>query len=354
MTVTGTTYPITDLSRAELGGILKGSGQPGYRLGQIERWLYGRAVGTFDEMTDLPADVRSYLAASYHIPLPEVKARATSSADGTVKYLMELDDGLAVEAVYLPAEDHDTVCLSTQIGCRFGCRFCATASLGFRRNLTAYEIAVQFAIIRDERPERNIRNAVLMGQGEPLDNYVAAVGGVELLQEYQGLGSRRITISTVGLTGGVKRLADDGVRAKLAVSLNAARQELRESLMPVAKKHSLEELSDALSYYYKKARRRPTLEYVLIGGVNDGPADARALVKFSRRFPSKINIIRYNPWPGCPYGPPDEAAVDAFLAEVAGGPMALTVRENRGADVAAACGQLARRVVNAGQEETDV
>jgi 23S rRNA (adenine2503-C2)-methyltransferase len=343
MAVAEKTYPVTELSAAELGGIFEGLGQPGYRLEQARRWLYGRAVGSFAEMTDLPGEVRDYLAASYHIPLPEIIEMAVSPVDGTAKYLLKLDDGLSVEAVYLPGDDHDAVCISTQVGCRFGCKFCATASLGFQRNLTAYEIAVQFAVIRNERPDRNLRNAVLMGQGEPLDNYDAAVGAVRLLQEYQELGWRRITVSTVGLADGIRRLADDGVKARLAVSLNAARQELRETLTPVAKKVSLDELSDALAYYYKNTKRRFTLEYVLIGGVNDAPEDARALAEFSKRVPSKINVIRFNPWQGCTYGAPDEDAVEVFLAEVSLGPMALTVRANRGADVAAACGQLAGR-----------
>jgi 23S rRNA (adenine2503-C2)-methyltransferase len=341
--VTEKTYPVTELSAAELGGIFEGLGQPGYRLEQVRRWLYGPAVGSFAEMTDLPGEVRDYLAASYHIPLPKIIETAVSPVDGTAKYLLKLDDGLSVEAVYLPGDDHDTVCISTQVGCRFGCKFCATASLGFQRNLTPYEIAVQFAVIRNERPDRNIRNAVFMGQGEPLDNYGATVGAVRLLQQYQGLGWKRITVSTVGLAGGIRRLADDGVKARLAVSLNAARQELRELLTPVARKVSLDELSDALAYYYKKAKRRPTLEYVLIGGVNDAPEDARALVEFSKRVPSKINAIRFNPWPGCAYGAPDEDTVEVFLAELSRGPMALTVRANRGADVAGACGQLAGR-----------
>lgn len=348
------TYPITELRPAELGGILKGLGQPDYRLEQTRRWLYGRAVGSFDEMTDVPEKVRDYLTTAYHIPRPEVLETVVSAADGTAKYLFRLDDGLAVEAVYLPGKDHDTVCLSTQVGCRFGCSFCATASLGFGRDLTAYEIAVQFAIIRSDKPEHNVRNAVLMGQGEPLDNYDATVAAVQLLQEYQGLGARRINISTVGLADKIRRLADRGVKAKLAVSLNAARQDLRETLMPVAKKVLLDELVEALLYYYKRVRKRPTLEYVLIGGVNDTVEDARALVKLSRRAPCKVNVIRFNRWPGCSYGPPAEEIVDAFLSEVAAGPMALTVRESRGADVAAACGQLARRVVNAGQEEPNV
>lgn len=343
MAVVEKTYPITELSTAELGGIFEGLGQPGYRVEQVWRWLFGPAVGSFAEMTDLPGEVRDYLAASYHIPLPEIIETAVSSVDGTAKYLLELDDGLSVEAVYLPGGNHDTVCISTQVGCRFGCKFCATASLGFQRDLTAYEIAVQFGVIRNEKPDRNIRNVVLMGQGEPLDNYDATVGTVRLLQEYQGLGWRRITVSTVGLAEGIRRLADDGVKAKLAVSLNAARQELRESLVPVAKKVSLDGLSDALAYYYKKTKRRPTLEYVLIGGVNDAPEDARALVEFSKRVPSKINVIRFNPWPGCTYGAPEEGTVEAFLAQVSRGPMALTVRANRGTDVAGACGQLAGR-----------
>ncbi len=337
--------PITDLTPGQLRGAL-GQFEPEYRVTQLEDWLFKRGAAAFDEMSNLPKELREKLKVSFHIPRPEIAEEACSQLDGTTKYLLELYDGLLIETVFLPDEDHDTLCVSTQVGCAMGCAFCATASLGFERDLTAYEIAAQYTLANAEHPERNIRNVVLMGQGEPLLNYDNSVGAIGLLQNYQEVGARRITLSTAGVVPGIRRLADDNVRCKLAVSLNSAKQGTREIIMPLARKYDLKALTVALQYYYDKQKRRPTLEYILIKGVNDSIDEARALVNFSKRIPCKINVILFNPWPGAEYGAPDKDGAAAFMEAVSASPMALTFRAARGNDIAAACGTLARRRIS--------
>ncbi|MCP4231056.1 MAG: 23S rRNA (adenine(2503)-C(2))-methyltransferase RlmN [bacterium] len=338
------TRPITDLPSDELREAV-GRSAPAYRIVQIEDWLFKRGAAAFEEMTDISKELREQLSAVYHIPAPGIAEEARSARDGTTKYLLQLYDGRLVETVYLPGEDHDTLCVSTQVGCAIGCDFCATASLGFGRDLTAYEILMQYVIVLQRHPDRNIRNVVLMGQGEPLLNYENSVAAIGLLQRYHEVGGRRITLSTAGAVPGIRRLADEGVRCKLAVSLNSAKQGTREKIMPIARKYDLKELTAALQYYYEKQNRRPTLEYTLIKGVNDSIDSARALVNFSKRVPCKINIIPFNPWPGSTYEAPDEDAVTSFMEVAATSPMALTFRAPRGTDIAAACGTLARRKI---------
>ncbi len=337
--------PITDLSPDELRRIPDLS-EPEYRAAQVEDWLYKRGVGSFDEMSNLPKKLREELKSSFCIPGPEIAEAAKSEQDGTTKFLIELNDDLLIETVYLPDENHDTLCVSTQVGCAMGCAFCATASLGFERDLTAYEITSQYIIVNNENPERNVRNVVLMGQGEPLLNYSNSVAAIEMLRKYHEVGMRRVTLSTAGIAPGIRRLADDNVRCKLAISLNSAKQGTREKIMPLARKYDLKTLISALQYYYDKQKRRPTLEYILIKGVNDSIDDARALVNFSKRVPCKINIILFNPWPGARYRVPDENMVSAFMETVATSPMALTFRAARGTDIAAACGTLARQRIS--------
>lgn len=293
-------------------------------------------------MTDLSAALREKLARTFYIPRPAV-VDAAADDDGTVKYLLELEDGAHVETVYIPGGDHDGVCVSSQVGCPFDCRICATASLPFRRNLSAYEIFIQFAIIQNRHPDARVRNAVFMGQGEPLANYASVVGAVELLRRHFDVGGRRITASTVGLPRKIVKWADEGPAIKLAVSLNSAVQKTRDELMPRAARYGLDDLADACGYYARRTRRRLTFEYVACAGVNDDLRHARALVAFTQRVPSKINVIPFNDWPGAPYEAPNEERLAAFLAEVAKGPMALTVRRPRGSSVHAACGTLANR-----------
>ncbi len=337
---------ITASSAAERAAFADAAGEPPYRAAQLEQWLFARAATTFDEMTNLPAAFREKLARAFFIPRPAVRDEVADE-DGTAKYLFELRDGASVEAVYMPGDDHDAACLSSQVGCQFDCRICATGALPFSRNLTAYEIFAQFAIIQNRRAESRVRNVVLMGQGEPLANFRNVTRAVALLRGHFDIGSRRITVSTVGIPDKIARWADEGPAVKVAVSLNSAVQETRDRLMPAAARYRLDELAAACEYYTRRTRRRLTFEYVVCASVNDDRRHARALVAFSRRMPSKINVIPFNPWPGAAFAPPDEQRLDAFLEEVASGPMALTVRRPRGSAVHAACGTLANRALAA-------
>ncbi len=337
---------VTASTAAERVAFVAAAGEPSYRAAQLEQWLFARAAATFDEMTNLPAAFREKLARAFFIPRPTVRDEVTDD-DGTAKYLFALSDGASVEAVYMPGDDHDAACLSSQVGCQFDCGICATGKLAFRRNLTAYEIFAQFAIIQNRRPASRVRNVVLMGQGEPLANLDNVTRAVALMRGHFDVGSRRITISTVGIPDKIVQWADKGPAVKIAVSLNSALQETRDRLMPAAGRYRLDELAAACQYYTRRTRRRLTLEYVVCDGVNDDRRHARALVAFSRRMPSKINVIPFNPWPGAPFAPPNEERLAAFLAEVARGPMALTVRRPRGAAVHAACGTLANRAAAA-------
>jgi 23S rRNA (adenine2503-C2)-methyltransferase len=337
---------VTTSTAAERAAFVAAAGEPSYRAAQLERWLFARAAATFDEMTNLPAAFREKLARAFFIPCPAVRDEIADD-DGTTKYLFALRGGASAEAVYMPGEDHDAACLSSQVGCQYDCRICATGELAFRRNLTAYEIFAQFAIIQNRRAETRVRNVVLMGQGEPLANFHNVTGAVALLRAHFDIGGRRITVSTVGIPDKIAKWAEEGPAVKVAVSLNSAVQETRNRLMPAAARYPLDELAAACQYYTRRTRRRITLEYVVCGGVNDDRRHARALVAFSRRMPSKINVIPFNPWPGAPFAPPDEERLAAFLAEVARGPMALTVRRPRGTAVHAACGTLANRALAA-------
>lgn len=333
---------VTALTKAERAALVDAAGEPLYRAGQLEKWLFARAAAAFDEMTDLPAALRGELAGAFYIPRPTIRDEA-ADADGTVKYLLELRDGSFIEAVYMPGEDHDAACLSSQVGCQFDCRICATGTLPFRRNLTPYEIFAQFALVQSRRPESRIRNAVLMGQGEPLANAGNVAEAVALLREHFEVGSRRITVSTLGIPDKIVAWAKEGPSVKLAVSLNSVIQETRDRLMPRAGRYPLKELSRACKYYTGHTRRRLTFEYVLCDAVNDDLRHARALVSFTQHIPCKINVIPFNEWPKAPFKTPSEERTAAFLTEVARGPMALTVRRPRGAAVHAACGTLANR-----------
>lgn len=333
---------ITAVSAAEREAFVAAAGEPTYRARQLEAWLFERAATTFQEMTDLPAGLRAELAEAFALPALRIAAEARDD-DGTVKYLFELADGAQVEAVYLPDEDHDAVCLSSQVGCPFGCRICATGTLPFRRHLTPYEICAQFAALQRRHAPRRIRNAVFMGQGEPLANFAAVAAAVQLLKEHFDVGGRRVTVSTVGPPARIVRWAEAGPPSKLAVSLHSAIPETRRALLPEAAQAPLPELAAACAHYSRRTRRRLTFEYVVCRDVNDDRRHARALVAFTRPLPCKINVLPFNPWPGAPYEAPTEERLAAFLAEVAEGPRALTVRRPRGTGIHAACGTLANR-----------
>lgn len=345
---------IRSLSDDALGELIRSLGERPFRVDQLRRWLWTAGVEDFSAMANLSRELRAELEERFTARLPRTVERLRS-ADGTQKLLLELADGARVETVLMPGvgrrdvetadgDDeptfHDAACLSTMAGCAMDCAFCATARLGLERSLEAHEIAAQVLLLR--RLSDRLRNVVFMGQGEPLLNYEAVLAAVRLLLGPLGLGARRLTISTCGVVPGIRRLAREPEKVKLAVSLNAADDATRDRLMPVNRRWPLRELLAACREFYELTRRRLTFEYVLLGGVNDSMEDARRLVALLHHIPHKLNLIVYNPVVGTGFTAPGAEVVAAFLAEARRGACAANLRNSRGADIAAACGQLSQ------------
>jgi 23S rRNA (adenine2503-C2)-methyltransferase len=336
------------LDRTALSEALAQWSAPSFRSAQVYRWLYARR--TFDAAlwTDLPRELRERLAGETTVE-PGRLGERVRAADGTVKYRVELSRGGAVEAVYMrqpgATGERETLCISSQVGCALGCDFCLTARMGFVRHLDAGEIAGQVALIQHEhglfgRPF----HVVFMGMGEPLHNFDEVVAALRLLVDPDGFGlsRRRITVSTSGLAPAIERLAAEPIRPRLAVSLNASDDAVRDRLMPINRKYPIARLVAACRHWYERTRERFTFEYVLLAGVNDSDADVGRLIKIARGVPCKINVIPFNAVPGrLPYEPPAVARVEAFRAALVRGGVPASVRFSRGAEARAACGQLA-------------
>ncbi len=337
--------PLVDLSeldRPALESVLAGMGVERYRAGQIFQWLYKRGVAEFDRMTNLSRSMRASLAARIRVTTPGVERRDTS-ADGTEKFLLALEDGRHIEAVYIPESPADTLCISTQVGCAMGCRFCLTARMGLARNLTPGEIVGQVRVLTGTLELRARRfNIVLMGMGEPLHNYDNTMAALRILAEKDGfaMSPRRITLSTVGLVPAMERLAAEPFMPNLAVSLHATTDEQRNALVPVNRKYSLHEILDACRRFPLKRRSRITFEYVLLAGVNDSPADARRLARLLADIKSKVNLIPLNAAAGIEYERPSDEAVNEFGRILSEHHLTVSVRKSRGRDIRAACGQL--------------
>ncbi len=337
---------LKNLTRSELVELLAAGGKERYRADQIIRWLYRHRVDSLEAMSNLSRDCRRELAQLASVPTLACVA-TEKAADGTEKFLYRLADGSAVESVLIPEKERLTLCVSTQVGCRQGCRFCVTGQQGWQRNLETAEIVDQ--VVQTQKyldPQgKCIRNLVFMGMGEPLDNLAAVVKAVEILKYDDGLqfSSRRLTLSTCGL---VPEMGVLGERAEvcLAVSLNATTNDQRSRLMPVNRRYPLEELLAACRRYPLKRRRRITFEYILLAGVNDTAADARRLVRLLAPLPAKINLIPFNEHPRLPFRRPDAAAVAAFQEILLARGMTVIVRKSKGADIQAACGQLRGQV----------
>jgi 23S rRNA (adenine2503-C2)-methyltransferase len=318
-------------------------GQPPFRARQLYRALYHERRGDLAEVKTLPVELRRELAARHAVGWPEI-ARRFESADGTRRYLLRLDDGKTVEAVFMPEAGRGTFCISTQAGCAVGCRFCLTAKLGLERNLTAGEIVGQVLVMARDNGlalEGERLNIVLMGQGEPLLNLPAVVKATRILVDPEGAGlsPRRITLSTAGIVPKIAELGREPVRPKLAVSLNASTEEARCELMPITRKYPLRDLIEACRAYPLRPWERLTFEYVLLDGVNDSDADARRVVRLLAHLKCKVNLIALNPGPGIPFATPAPERVLAFQALVKRG-MPCFIRKPRGLDIYAACGQL--------------
>ncbi len=313
-----------------------------FRARQVMAWLWQRNADSFDTMSDLGAEFRAYLKGHFRISsVPD--ATVARSSDGTRKLLVALHDGEAIESVIIPAGARVTLCLSSQAGCAMACEFCATALMGLHRNLTTAEIVGQVAAARRElEPGEQLTNYVFMGMGEPLANYPRLARALTIMTSEWGMGvsPRRVTVSTVGLVPAMERLLVEFPSVNLAVSLHATTDELRDRLAPINKRYPLKRLIDACRDLPIKRRDRVTFEYVMLAGINDSPTDARRLVRLLGQLKAKVNLIIFNPFPDAPFAPSARAAVEAFQAILRQGNLTATIRESRGQDIAAACGQL--------------
>lgn len=333
--------PPTALSDT-LEGFLREREAPSYRVEQIANWIYEQRARDFAEMTTLPKGMRDALAERYALAHLET-AWTARSEDGTVKHLWALEDGEQVESVLIPTEDRLTLCLSSQAGCALACRFCATGSFGFRRQLTPGEIVAQYrnaARFAETELDRRVSNVVYMGMGEPFANREAVFRSLEVLHEGFGLGARRITVSTVGLVPGILEMARRPEPFGLAVSLHAPETELRARLMPIEKRHPLPELMDAVRTYLSEKGRRVTFEYTMIEGINDSEETARQLADLVGDLTCFVNLIPWNPIPDRDWSPSPMGRIAAFARTLHREGVSAAVREPRGRDIAAACGQL--------------
>jgi 23S rRNA (adenine2503-C2)-methyltransferase len=335
-------HNIFGLTVQELSDVLERNGESGFRGRQIAQWIYNKRVTDIRQMTNLSSPLRDRLAAKYEISRPRPR-RVVRSADGTRKMLFELEDG-AFESVILYDADRRTLCISSQVGCPLGCKFCATGAMGYLRNLSVAELLGQVLAANDIlAPREKITNIVFMGMGETLLNYDNLVIAIGMLCSELGpsISQKKMTVSTVGLVPRILKLADSGLNVGLAISLFTADPATRRRLMPVDKKYSLPELKKAALYFAGKTGRRVTFEIVLIKDVNDSLSHAKKLVAFVHGIPCKINLIRWHPYPGSEFEKPDEENVLAFRDYLYPRTPAVTIRKSFGEDIAAACGQLA-------------
>ncbi|MEJ2342093.1 MAG: 23S rRNA (adenine(2503)-C(2))-methyltransferase RlmN [Gemmatimonadales bacterium] len=325
-----------------VGTAMEAHGEPAYRTEQLRRWVFDRKVRSLDEATTLPKELRSVLRSEFSLT-PLEPAHVARSRDGTVKHLWRLEDGEHIESVLIPTSDRLTLCLSSQAGCALGCLFCATGHFGFRRQLSAAEIAAQFRdAARFARSEwaRAVDNVVFMGMGEPLANLEAVHGSLDVLHGGFGVGARRITVSTVGLVPGILELARRSEQFGLAVSLHAPDHDLRARLMPIERRYPLPELFEAIREYARLRGRRITFEYTLIDGVNDATTLAGQLASLLRGLSAFVNLIPLNPIPHVDWQPSPPERVAAFAETLRARGVEAAVRTPRGRDIAAACGQL--------------
>jgi 23S rRNA (adenine2503-C2)-methyltransferase len=350
------------LTRTQLENLVVEMGEKPFRARQLMKWMYKRAVGNFNEMTDLAKSFRERLALSAEIRVPTVTLRQHSS-DGTRKWLLNVDRGdsfvpQAIEMVYIPEPGRGTLCISSQVGCAMDCSFCSTAQQGFNRNLTADEIVGQVwlanrELLGDAAPsndtaERIITNVVFMGMGEPLANYRNVLPATEILMDDLGfdISRRRVTVSTSGLVPQMMKLAEE-TNCALAVSLHAPNDELRNQLVPINRKHNIAELLDACWYYlHRQNARSITFEYVMLDGINDQIEHARELVSLLKHKPAKVNLIPFNPFPNTQYTRSPAQVIDRFRDYLNNNGVIATTRRTRGDDIDAACGQLVGRVQN--------
>ncbi len=337
-----TPHDIRNFTLGELEDKFKALGFEPYRARQVFGWLHKKGAEDFSLMANVPQDVRDRLKEVFFIEKTGIE-KIETSRDMTQKFLLKLSDGSLIESVSIPAKSRLTACLSTQVGCRFCCTFCASGSLGFKRNLSTAEILAQFMTIRKNVPQNRITNVVFMGIGEPLDNYENVLRSVRILNAELGvnLGIRKMTISTSGVAPSIERLAKEGLEIELSVSLHSAIDEKRSAILPINKKYPLKALLDAVKQYYLATKRKVTFEYALLGGYNTGIEDASALTRLIRGLNVRVNLIPYNTADSkLGFQAPAKLEVLFFKNYLAKHGIDVTLRMPRGADIAAACGQL--------------
>jgi len=332
----------------ELGKKFEDIGEKKFRSKQICKWIYEHEMFDFSQMTDLPKSMRDWLADNAVITLPEA-VEVARSGDGSAKFLFKLDDDALIETVYIPEPDRNTVCLSVQVGCKFDCAFCATAKMGFLRNLTSTEIIGQLYSVRQyiKQGGNDLTNVVFMGMGEPMDNLSSVLDSIKVMLSDVGfgLGHRRILISTAGIPGGIKKLMESNLKPKLAISLNASNNETRDTLMPINKKYPIQKLIEYVPKYANYSKRWVTFEYVMIDDINDSLVHANELVKLIKGLPAKVNLIPFNDSNDFDYKRPQDRIVKRFQSYLLANSIVATIRHSKGGDINAACGQLAARVV---------
>ena len=337
---------IHGLTQAELVAACEAAGEKAFRAKQIWRWLYVQRATEWEALKNIPAALRSALSSKYSI-VPGTRLAVEGAAGETRKILVGLGDGEAVEEVLIPAGDRRTVCVSSQVGCRFGCCFCATGQCGYKRNLEAGEMVGQLLLATSEYGARP-SNVVFMGMGEPFDNYDAVLKAVRIINDGEGLaiGARHITISTCGIVPGIERLAGEGIQIELSVSVHAADDALRSRLMPVNRKYPIEALVAACARYAERTNRIVTFEYTLVRDVNDSAVHARELATLMRRLPCRANLIPLSPVAGYAGAPPLPETTDAFMGILSKAGLNVTLRVSKGGGINAACGQLRLRQGN--------
>ncbi len=340
---------IRALSKEALQDFFIAQGQQAYRAAQVYQWLWSKGVHDFDKMTNLSKDTRLLLDTHFTINHIAVDQQQRSK-DGTFKNAIKLHDNRIVESVLIPANDRTTACVSSQVGCSLDCKFCATSQLDRMRNLNVDEIFDQVVAIDQQSKtyfDIPLSNIVFMGMGEPLMNYNNVLGAIEKITSPEGLGmaSKRITLSTSGIPKLIRKMADDCVKFNLAVSLHSAIQSTREKIMPFSVKFPVDELLSSLEYWYEATQRMVTIEFIVWKGINDNLEEVRALVNFCRKFPSKVNLIEYNPIGDDTFEQASKEAMSMYQNKLTAARIINTIRRSRGKDIDAACGQLANKAL---------
>lgn len=338
---------IRSLSKEQLRSFFTSNGDKAFRGNQVYEWLWTKGAHKFDDMTNLSKQTRALLEEHFSINHVMVDTMQHSS-DGTIKNAVRLHDNLVVESVLIPTDTRTTACVSSQVGCSLDCNFCATAQLKRMRNLAPDEIYDQVLTIDQQSRQyhnRPLSNIVFMGMGEPLMNYPNVIKAIEKITSQEGLGMspKRITVSTSGISKMIRKMADDNVKFKLAVSLHSAIEETRNKIMPFTKNFPLTELRQALEYWYRKTKSKVTYEYVVWKGINDQEKDIKALVKFCKYVPCKVNLIEYNPIDEGEFSQAAPEVIDHYISALNDAGIVAKVRRSRGKDIDAACGQLANK-----------